>query len=209
MPSSCPRCQKSVDSLQVVEPQLQLRLLDISLAESEHAQLCSDCLQLLKRVVANPNELKHKLNSENSHKQNLWSNRSDVLKLARQALSENHWAQASQNFVSYIEALETVFDQKSGTLTPDVFRAMNKIEEMKTLVLVYWELVQIHDGKNEKLTDLYSGQLAKFGKCSPLKTVLLDKLKDYESRAVFKKYIKRTDRELRGEKGLFSFFKAS
>ena len=207
MSMSCPRCQKNTEVLVEIPSELQLKLLDISLNDSLHSQVCGDCLRLLKRALTNPSELKQ--NNGEAIKQNLWSSRGDLLKRARTALDENHWANASKNFEAYIHVLETVFEQKPGRLTPEVFREMNKIEEMKTLVLVYWELILINDGKNEKLTDVYCEQLGKFGKCSPLKMTLLDKIKDYESKAVFKKQLRRLDRELRGEKGFLSIFKAS
>ncbi len=206
---SCPRCKKNVDSLANIPADLHLRLLDISLNEAAHPSVCEECLTELQRAVSNPEILKMKANSEAARKQALWSSRSDALKNAREALSQNQLSNASSGFVNYIEILQTVFEHSSGPLTPDVFRAMNKIEEMKTLTLVYWELVQIHDGKNERLMDQYSGQLALFGKCSPIKMALLQKLQAYAPKANFKKYIRRTERELRGEKGFFSIFKAS
>jgi hypothetical protein len=206
---SCPRCQKETEVLMEVPSELQLKLMDISLSESLHSQVCGDCLRTLKGAIGNPSQFKQKQNVDEAHKQALWSSRADLIKRARASSDENHWAHASKNYEAYIQVLETIFEQKPGQLTPDVFRAMAKIEEMKTLILVYWELILIHDGRNEKLVDTYSEKLAIFGKCSPLKMSLLDKIKDYEPKSVFKKYIRRTDRELRGEKGLFSIFKAS
>jgi hypothetical protein len=192
-----------------ISSEQQFKLLDISLAESLHTQVCSDCLRQLKGIIGNPGQFRQKQNINEAHKQALWASRGDLLKRAQAALDDSHWAQAAKNYEAYIQVLETIFEQKPGQLAPDAFRAMNKIEEMKTLVLVYWELIQIHDGKNERMVDAYSQKLAKFGQCSPLKMSLLEKIREYEPKSVFKKYIRRADRELRGEKGLFSIFKAS
>jgi hypothetical protein len=209
MTNSCPRCKKYVESLSTVPADLHLRLLDVSLSEAEYPSVCDDCLSELKRVASNPDVLKIKAYGEANRKQALWLSRNDALKKAREALSQNQLLNASTSFLNYIEILRSVFEHGPGPLTPDVFRAMNKIEEMKTLILVYWELVQIQDGKNERLMDQYSRQLALFGKCSPIKMALLQELQAYAPKAQFKKYIRRTERELRGEKGIFSIFKAS
>jgi hypothetical protein len=192
-----------------VPSELQLKLLDISLAESMYSQTCADCLRLLRRGATNPNEFKHSKQVEDQQKQSMWSSRGDLIKRAQQALKESHWSNATKNFEGYIHVLEVVFDQKPGKLTPDHFRELNKIEEMKSLILVLWELIQIHDGKNERLMDEYCNQLGKFGQCSPLKLTMLDKIKEYDTKATFKKYLRRTEKQLRGESGgLFGIFKS-
>lgn len=191
-----------------VPSDLQLKLLDISLSESAYTRTCTKCLGTLKRGAVNPKELQHSKKAEDAQKQAMWSSRGDLLKQAYQALKENHFANASKNFEAYIRILEVVFDQKPGNLNPDHFREMNKIDEMKTLVLVYWELTQIFDGKNERLTDEYCNQLGKFGRCSPLKVSLLENIRGYEPKMTYKKYFRRTEKQLRGEStGLLSFFR--
>lgn len=209
MPIDCPRCQKQSETLFEVPSELQLILLDISLNDSLFTQVCGDCLRTLKLGAKNPAQLRNSKGSEENQKMALWTSRGDFIKQARKALDENHWLQAAKLYQSYISALEKVFDQRPDSLTPDVFRVMNKIEEMKTLVLVYWELVLIFDGKNERMVDEYARKIVLFGLCSPLKFTLLDKIKAYEPQSSFKKYFKRMDRELRGEKGLFGWLKSS
>jgi hypothetical protein len=117
------------------------------------------------------------------------------------------YLQAGAEFEEYIRILEVCFDVPKGGLNPEIFREQAKIDELKTLSLVLWELVKVYDGKDEALCAKAGDDLAKFIQFTTLKATLLERVGQYQTRAISKKLIKKLEAKLRGETGIFSWLK--
>ncbi len=82
----------------------------------------------------------------------LWRNRVGLVKQAKNHLAQKNLSEAAVAYEKYLRVLVIIYELPGGGLTPDLFKADAKSQELTVIASVYWDLLRIYD-QNSKYFD--------------------------------------------------------
>lgn len=170
--ANCPRCQVEVSELHSVDADVIARLNQMG-GESPPAQVCAPCRSELRKLAASASG-GVLLAQERAKEQNrlmMWKNRVQLIRNARQLMSEKAYSEAAVNYEKYLRVLQIVLQCPKGEqLTPEMFKDNARTSELTVVASVYWDLLRIYDtsskyGDRQKTA---AKQLAVFVRFTPV-----------------------------------------
>ncbi len=75
----------------------------------------------------------------------MWKSRVNLIKHARQCMTQKDFSSAAVAYEKYIKVLEMVYNLKPGDISPNIFNKSAKSKELTVITSVYWDLVRIYD----------------------------------------------------------------
>ncbi len=142
---TCPYCGDTVPSLVVVDTGLRLGLQDNAQLTAIPDSVCGGCHSILSRMVSKGAALRAQAQAKEQNKLLLWRNRVALVKKAKEYLAQKNFSEAAVHFEKYLRVLEVVYDKKAGELTPELFSAEARKQEITVIASVYWDLMRIYD----------------------------------------------------------------
>lgn len=141
----CPRCGNTVADLQAIDAGLMAKLKESGSVEAFPPQVCGNCFNQLAGSVARGSVLMMREKAKEQKKLMLWKSRVNLIKKARNSMTEKAYSEAAVAYEKYIRVLEVVFDVKPGELTPELFKESARTQELTVVASVYWDLLRIYD----------------------------------------------------------------
>jgi hypothetical protein len=140
----CPRCGNKVEELQAIDQVLSDKIKLSGNPETLPAQVCLNCFSQLSGAISN--SVVHTREKAKEHKKlMLWKSRVNLIRRARQLMSDKAYSDAAVQYEKYIKVLELVFEVGSGKLTPEAFKDSARTQELTVVAGVYWDLLRIYD----------------------------------------------------------------
>jgi len=199
MSTPCPRCGNPADEMQIIDPALMTKLVD-----SGHAglpsQVCNNFAELAGGV-ARGSVLLAREKAKEQKKLMLWRSRVNLIKKARQSMTEKSFSDAAVSYEKYLKVLEVVFDCKAGELTPEHFKDSARTQELTVVASVYWDLLRIYD-TSERYGDrmkVAANKLALFLRFTPIYPDILRKAESFSKTArnpaIVKQFLKMSSED--------------
>ncbi len=107
--------------------------------------VCSGCIAELTSRMSQGLKLRMEKETREKNKLVLWKNRVNLIKQARNLMSQKAYSEAAVTYEKYLRVLEMVYNLKRGELTPAVFNNSKRSKELTVVASVYWDLVRIYD----------------------------------------------------------------
>ncbi|MFN7262300.1 MAG: CFI-box-CTERM domain-containing protein [Pseudobdellovibrionaceae bacterium] len=200
MSTPCPRCGNPADEMQIIDPALMAKL-----AEAGHAglpaQVCNNCFSELAGGVARGSVLLAREKAKEQKKLMLWKSRVNLIKKARQSMTDKSFSVAAVSYEKYLKVLEVVFDCKAGELTPEHFKDSARTQELTVVASVYWDLLRIYD-TSERYGDrmkVAANKLALFLRFTPIYPDILRKAESFSRTArkpaIMKQFLKMSSED--------------
>jgi hypothetical protein len=193
---SCPRCGKSVASLQTVDASLSSKLKEAGNVESIPSQVCASCFDQLAGGIARGSVLLAREKAREQKKLMLWKSRVNLIKKARGHMNDKMFSDAAVAYEKYLKVLEIVFDVEPGDLNPEHFKDSARTQELTVVASCYWDLLRIYD-TSEKYGDRQqqaAKKLAMFLRFTPIFPDILRKAEIFAKTAknpqVIKQFLK-------------------
>lgn len=166
----CPYCGDTVQSLISIEPGMRLGLEENAKLTSIPDAVCPGCHSILSKMISMGAVLRSQAQVKEQNRLNLWRNRVSLVRKAKDHLAKREFAESAIFFEKYLRALELVYDKKPGDLSPDLFSAESRRQEMTVVASVYWDLVRIYD-QSPRYKDRQTAaalKLAEFARFTPI-----------------------------------------
>jgi uncharacterized membrane protein YkvA (DUF1232 family) len=141
----CPYCGDHASSLSPIESGMRLRLQTEANVISVPDQVCAGCHSQLGRLVSKGAVLRAEQQAREQNRLTLWRNRVQLVKQAKQYLSQKNYADAAVAYEKYVRVLEIIYDVKPGELSPDHLRKQGRTQELTVVTSVFWDLMRIYD----------------------------------------------------------------
>jgi hypothetical protein len=200
----CPSCGKETTALIPIDPGLRLRLQSVPNRSTDLIpnETCTECHRDLVKASAKGAVLRAELIQKEQNRLALWQGRVALIKKAKDYLQHKDFSQAAVHLEKYIRVLEIVYEQKPGTLTPELFRNEARRGELTIIAAAYWDLLRIYD-INAAFAErqmLAAKQLGRFARYTPVFANIIRRaekqMKKARNPAAFKLFLKISD-ELR------------
>ncbi|GIL17291.1 MAG: hypothetical protein BroJett040_10420 [Oligoflexia bacterium] len=192
----CPNCGKKVEELQAIDSALAAKIAESGIAQSVPPQVCMSCFTQLAGSIGRGSILLAKEKAKEQKKLMLWKSRVNLIKKARQCMTEKAFSDAAVQYEKYIKVLEMVFEAKPGELSPEMFKDSARTQELTVVASVYWDLLRIYD-TSEKYGErqaLAAKKLTQFLRFTPIYPDILRKAESFSKSArnpaVFKQFLK-------------------
>ena len=167
---SCPYCGDSVPSLAPIDAGLRLRLQQAAQINEVPENVCHGCQKMLMKTVSKGAVLRAEAQAKEQNRMLLWRNRVGLVKQAKSHLAKKNLSEAAVAYEKYLRVLEIIYELPGGGLTPELFKADAKSQELTVIASVYWDLLRIYD-QNSKYFDrqIKAGEkLAMFVRYTPI-----------------------------------------
>jgi hypothetical protein len=135
--------------------------------------------------------------AKEQHRVALWKSRVQLIKRARQKMSEKNYSEAAVSYEKYLKILEIVFGNKKGQLlTPEMFKDNARTSELTVVASVYWDLLRIYDSsdKYRERQATAAKQLAVFIRFTPVFPDIIKKAEAFvrqaRNPAIIKSFLK-------------------
>ncbi|MCB0361787.1 MAG: hypothetical protein KDD35_03660 [Bdellovibrionales bacterium] len=200
---ACPRCGSPTEELLKIEPGMRLSLASVSSDEDIPEAACRQCFEELTRSVSKGVKLRMEAQAREQNKAMLWKSRVNLVKQARQLMSQKAYSEAAVCYEKYLRILEMVFNKKSGELTPEVFNNSKRSKEVTVITSVYWDLFRIYDmspryGDRQKKT---ADKLSIFVKYSTIYPDILKRAESFSRSAKHPEIVRQFLRSAGGVRG--------
>lgn len=143
--SPCPKCGTPSASLVPVDGALIAKLRESGNTESIPGQVCENCYSALAGGVARGGMLMAREKAKEQKRLMLWKSRVNLIKKARQCMTDKMFSDAAVAYEKYLKVLEVVFECKSGELSPEHFKDSARTQELTVVASAYWDLLRIYD----------------------------------------------------------------
>lgn len=194
----CPRCGNNASELQSIDAGLMAKLKESGSVEAFPPQVCPNCFHQLAGSVARGSVLMMREKAREQKKVMLWKSRVNLIKKARNCMTEKAFSEAAVAYEKYIRVLEVVFDVKPGALTPELFKESARTQELTVVASVYWDLLRIYD-TSPKYGDRQANaanKLSLFLRFTPIYPDILRKAEAFvrsaKNPAIIKQFLKAT-----------------
>lgn len=193
----CPKCSVEVTELHPVDAATAQGLQ--AMGESLPGQICGPCLSEARKALsgASGGVLMMQNRAKENQKLQMWKNRVQLIKRARQLMAKKDNSGAAVAYEKYLKVLELVFECKKGQeLTPEMFKDKARTSELTVVASVYWDLLRIYDssdryGDRQKIA---AKQLASFIRYTPVFPDIIKKAEAFTKQAkhpdVIKSFLK-------------------
>lgn len=192
----CTRCGKPSAEFVAIDAGLIAKLREAGNTENIPGQVCQNCYSDLAGGVARGSLLMAREKAKEQKKLMLWKSRVNLIKKARQSMTDRRFSEAAVAYEKYIKVLEVVFDAKPGELNPEAFKDSARTQELTVVASVYWDLIRIYD-TSEKYgarQQAAATKLAQFLKFTPIYPDILRKAEAFARTAknpsVLKSFLK-------------------
>lgn len=200
---SCPRCGRQTEDLLPVDTGMKVALETTGTAAPSFTSVCSNCYEELSGTVSKGFQLRLEAEQKEKNKAQLWTNRVNLIKSARQHMMHKAYSEAAVNYEKYLRILEIVYNKRAGELTPDVFNNSKRSKELTVVASVYWDLMRIYDTNNryqDRQRDA-AKKLAMFVPFSPIYPDIIKKSEAFLKTARNPAVVKDFMRSIRGRSG--------
>lgn len=200
---ACPRCGRQSESLMPVETGMKVALETTGAAAESFTSVCPNCYEELSGSVSKGFQLRLEQEQREKNKAQLWSNRVNLIKSARQHMMHKAYSEAAVSYEKYLRILEIVYNKKAGELTPEVFNNSKRSKELTVVASVYWDLMRIYDTNaryQDRMKDAAT-KLAVFIPFSPLYPDILKKSEAFLKTAKNPQVVRNFMKSLRGRSG--------
>ena len=172
--TTCQRCGKNDPNLNKVDSALRLTLSKGG-AASIPTNVCTPCLKEMRRSSSHGTQLQAKEESLQKQKEEMWRNRTSLVKKGRSFLKRVEYAEAAMAYEKYLKIVEVVSDQPRNKLDPKHFHTNPK--EITIMCSVFWDLMLIYDSnaKFQKKHYEIAGLLARFLRYTPIYNTIIRK----------------------------------
>ena len=143
--SACPRCGNPSEEFQAIDAGLIAKLKEAGNTEDIPNMVCGNCFKELAGGIARGSVLMAREKAKEQKKLMLWKSRVNLIKKARQCMTDKMFSDAAVAYEKYLKVLEVVFDSKPGELTPEQFKDSARTQELTVVASVYWDLLRIYD----------------------------------------------------------------
>ena len=144
---SCPRCGSPSTELITIEAGMRgiIQESKIEGADNLPNEVCKTCYNSLTSLVSKGARLRIEQQAREKNKHMLWKSRVNLVKQARQYMTQKDYSEAAVTYEKYIRVLEIAYDLKPGQLSPEVFGKSSKSKELTVIATCYWDLLRIYD----------------------------------------------------------------
>lgn len=167
---TCPYCTDTVPYLTSIDSGLRLRLQqDAKMATAPEA-VCDGCHKMLAKMVSKGAVLRAEQKAKEENRLTLWRNRVSLIRQAKKLLAQKNLPEAAVAYEKYLRILEIVYEQKPGTLSPELFKSQARAQEMTVVASVYWDLMRIYDAHSRYADRQLKAaeKLAQFARYTPI-----------------------------------------
>ncbi len=138
----CPQCGMNTSLLHDIDKGMKLRLEKEGQAIAFDA-VCTSCFKALSKNLSNASYLAAEQTIQRNFKDNLWKNRLNLVKQARNLLAMREYAEAAICYEKYIKVVEYVLEKKRIDFKAQLFK--DSPREVTILTGAFWSLVEIYD----------------------------------------------------------------
>ena len=142
---TCSYCGDTVPSLIPIEAGMRLTLQTNANLKTVPESVCAGCHNILAKMVSMGAVLRSQEAAKEQNRLMLWRNRVNLIRKAKTHLAQREFAEAAIYYEKYLRVLELVYDKKQGELSPDLFSAEARKQELTVVASVYWDLMRIYD----------------------------------------------------------------
>lgn len=200
----CPKCGNTVPSLIAVDAATIASVKASSPDEEVPSQVCESCFSSLGGSPrAKGSMLLQREKAKEQKKLMLWKSRVNLIKKARQDMSEKAFSEAAVAYEKYLKVLEIIFDCQHGELTPEHFKDSARTQELTIVASVYWDLLRIYD-TSEKYGDRQgqaARKLSQFLRFTPIFPDIIRRAESFARSAKNPSVIKSFVKDASDEKG--------
>lgn len=143
-PPTCPYCGNENPLLVSVDAGMRLALQQAGVPNVPE-RVCDGCQMQLSKMVSKGAALRAEAQAKEKNRLALWRGRVGLVKNGRTLMNAKNYSDAAVAYEKYVRALEIVHDKKPGELTPDLFKADARKQEITVISSVYWDLMRIYD----------------------------------------------------------------
>lgn len=138
----CPQCGTNTNLLHVIDQGMKLRL------EKEGKpiafdSICTSCFKTLSKNLSNASFLAAEQTIQKNFKSNLWKNRLNLIRHARNLLALREYAEAAICYEKYLKVIEYIYEKKRHDFTAQQFKDTPR--EVTLIAGALWALVEIYD----------------------------------------------------------------
>jgi hypothetical protein len=141
---TCPNCGNQTEKTIPVDTAMRVGLSSAGLGNIPD-KVCANCYDGLSGKVSQGVKLRIEAETREKNKMMLWTSRVNLIKQARQLMTQKAYSEAAVAYEKYLRVLEIVYTVKKGELSPDVFNKSRRSKEMTVVTSVYWDLFRIYD----------------------------------------------------------------
>jgi hypothetical protein len=181
----CPKCGTPSASLVSIDGGLVAKLRESGNNEPIPPQVCENCYAALAGSVARGSMLMAREKAKEQKRLMLWKSRVNLIKKARQCMTDKMFSDAAVAYEKYLKVLEVVFECKSGELSPEHFKDSARTQELTVVASAYWDLLRIYD-TSDRYGDrqLQAGKkLSQFLRFTPIYPDILRKAEAFQKTA--------------------------
>jgi hypothetical protein len=115
----------------------------------------------------------------------LWKSRVNLIKQARQLMTQKAFSEAAMTYEKYLRILEIIFEVPKGDLSPAVFSNDPRSKELTVVTSVYWDLMRIYDSSTRHAERMNKTAIkcAEFARFSPLFPDIVKKAEAFQHSA--------------------------
>lgn len=193
---TCPYCGDNVSTLVPVEAGMRLRLQKEAQIMSVPERVCEGCIKQLAKSISKGAILRAEQRAKEQNRLMLWRSRVQLVKQAKQHLSQKNFSDAAVSYEKYLRVLEIIYEKKPGELSPDLFKGEARSQELTVIASVYWDLMRIYD-THERYKDRQfkaADKLAEFARFTPAFPHIMRRAESYvrqaKNPAAFKNFIR-------------------
>jgi hypothetical protein len=161
-----------------VDSGMRLVLQESNIADTKSlpAEVCKSCYTQLTNLVSKGAKLRLEQHAREKNKHMLWKSRVNLIKQARQKMTQKAFSEAAVSYEKYIRVLEIAYDLKPGMLSPSVFGNSSKSKELTVIATTYWDLMRIYD-TNPNYRDRMMNAAKKLSEFLPYSPIFPDVIK--------------------------------
>ena len=173
---TCPYCGNENPILIPVAAGMLLALQTAGITNVP-ASVCDGCHLQLGKLVNKGAALRAEAQAKQQNRLMLWRSRVIIVKKAKALMAAKNFPDAAVCYEKYIRALEIVYDKKPGELSPDLFKADARMQEISVIASVYWDLMRIYDSHARYAERQMKAavKLAEFARFSPVFAFIMRK----------------------------------
>lgn len=182
---------------------MRLALSSVTEGESIPDSVCPRCYEEFGRRVSKGVKLRMEAQAKEQNRAILWKSRVNLVKQARQLMTQKAYSEAAVCYEKYLRILEIIFNKKAGELSPDVFNNSKRSKEVTVITSVYWDLFRIYDmspryGDRQKKT---AAKLSTFVKYSTIYPDIVKRAESFSRSAKNPEIVKQFLRSSGGMRG--------
>ena len=162
-----------------VEAGMRLALEGTDDGASLPTYVCAKCFAELSASVSRGFQLRVERDSRQKNKLMMWKGRVNLVRHARDLMSQKAYAQAAVEYEKYLRVLEIGHNLGRGELSPSLFNNSVRSKELSVVTSVYWDLVRIYDSHPNYLERMKTAA-RKLGEFLPYSSIYPDIVKKAE-----------------------------